>query len=181
MKYLCWKPTVVCSGNSSRNPVISCSVVPMLSPQQANISTELFESKTGNFSLDLPSLKKTDFLHVNLPKRLSGPAWKNMRKGPLPQNFFHLRSAGSPSWHPFGPTSCLSPPVILSKRIYFATLTSLIHKCHLGRMWGLPAFVHDFCLAQNSETTEMLVREEGCSSAHIQKCDSLAGAGGAWF
>lgn len=175
MKYLCWKPAVVCSGNSSRNPVISCLVVHMLSLQQANISTELFESETRDFYLDLPSLKKAGCVWVNLSKQLSGLAWNNMKKNPLPQNFFLLRSPGSLSWHPFGPTSCLSPTVILSKRV---TLISPTQKCHLGRTWGFSAFVHDFWLAQHPETMEMFMGKEGCSSLHIQKSDSL---GRAWF
>lgn len=80
------------------------------------------------------------------------------------------------SWRPFGPTSCLSPAVILYKGVSFATLTSPT-QCQLGRTRGFSTFVDDFWLAQHPETTEMLVREEGCSSAHIQKSDSLGGRG----
>lgn len=100
--------------------------------------------------------KKVGCVHVNLSKQLSRPAWNNIKKRPIPWNFFLLRSAGSLSWHLICPISYLSPTVILPRRVSFAILTSPTQKCHLGRVWGFSAFVHDFWLAQYPETTEML-------------------------
>lgn len=173
VKYLCWKPAVVYSGNSSRNSVISCSFVHMLSPAAGwAISAELFEGKrfaipeNGRLYELICSENYQDQLEIT---------WKR----PLPQNIFFLRTTGSPSWHSFGYLLPLSASNSFQEGFFYYT-----HFYGSEVSPGQNRRISCFCLGllacSASRNTEMLLEEQGYPSAPIPKFESLGMLRG-WF